>query len=111
VAAIVAAACGFGIKLFLAVYCFIFRIYSSQVHKLWEDNRNDCVDYGFAIFKAAAGAKLKWWVDPAGAMLIASTIIVTWIGTVRSEFLELCGVGASPSLVQEIVSLTLRHSD
>ncbi|EEA26220.1 hypothetical protein TMatcc_005523 [Talaromyces marneffei ATCC 18224] len=111
VAAIVAAACGFGIKLFLAVYCFIFRKHSSQLEMLWEDNRNDCFEYGFAIFTSAAGAKLKWWVDPAGAMLIACVIIVTWIGTVRSEFLELCGIGASPSVVQEIVFLTLRHSD
>ncbi|PYI10992.1 hypothetical protein BO78DRAFT_382876 [Aspergillus sclerotiicarbonarius CBS 121057] len=111
VPAIVAAACGFGIKLFLAIYCFIFRRHSSQLQMLWEDNRNDCFEYGFAIFTSAAGAKLKWWVDPAGAMFIALVIIVTWIGTIRSEFLELCGLGASPSLVQEIVFLTLRHSD
>lgn len=111
VAAIVAAACGFGIKLFLAVYCFIFSKHSSQLEMLWEDNRNDCFEYGFAIFTSAAGAKLKWWVDPSGALLIASIIIMTWIGTVRSEFLELCGVGASPRLVQDIVFLTLRHSD
>lgn len=111
VAAIIAAACGFGIKLFLAVYCFIFSKHSSQLEMLWEDNRNDCFEYGFAIFTSAAGAKLKWWVDPSGALLIASIIIMTWIGTVRSEFLELCGVGASPRLVQDIVFLTLRHSD
>lgn len=111
VAAIVAASSGFGIKLFLTIYCFIFRKHSSQLEMLWEDNRNDCFEYGFAIFTSAAGAKLKWWVDPAGAMLIACVIIFTWIGTVRSEFLELCGLGASPGLVQEIVFLTLRHSD
>ncbi|KAL4808052.1 cation efflux family-domain-containing protein [Aspergillus unguis] len=111
VAAIIAAACGFGVKLFLTIYCFIFRKHSSQLQMLWEDNRNDCFEYGFAIFTSAAGAKLKWWVDPAGAMLIAIVIIGTWIGTVRSEFLELCGVGAPPSIVQEIVFITLRHSD
>ncbi|KAJ5767198.1 uncharacterized protein N7511_004814 [Penicillium nucicola] len=111
VAAIIAAACGFGIKLFLAIYCFMFRKHSSQLQMLWEDNRNDCFEYGFAIFTSAAGAKLKWWVDPAGAMFIACVIIFTWIGTVRSEFLDLCGRGASPELVQEIVFLTLRHSD
>lgn len=109
--AIIAAACGFGIKLFLAIYCFTFRKHSSQLQMLWEDNRNDCFEYGFAIFTSAAGAKLKWWVDPAGAMLIALVIISTWIGSIRSEFLELCGIGAAPSLVQEIVFLTLRHSD
>lgn len=106
VAAIVAAACGFGIKLFLAIYCFIFRKYSSQLEMLWKDNRNYCFEYGFAIFASAAGAKLQWWVDPAGAMVIAIVIMVTWIGTVRSEFLELCGVGA----VQEIIFITIRHS-
>lgn len=110
VAAIVAAGVGFGIKVALAVYCFIFRRYSSQLEMLWEDNRNDCFEYGFAIFTSAAGSKLKWWVDPAGALLIALVIICTWIGTVRSEFLQLCGVGASSNLVQEIVFLTLRHS-
>jgi divalent metal cation (Fe/Co/Zn/Cd) transporter len=110
VAAIVAAACGFGIKLFLAVYCFIFRKYSSQLEMLWKDNRNDCFEYGFAIFTSAAGAKLQWWVDPAGAMAIALVIMITWIGTVRSEFLELCGLGAAPSVVQEIIFITIRHS-
>ena len=110
VAAIIAAACGFGIKLFLAVYCFIFRKHSSQLEMLWEDNRNDCFEYGFAIFTSAAGAKLSWWVDPAGAMVIASVIIFSWVGTVRLEFLRLCGVGASPSLIQEIVFITIRHS-
>ena len=43
-------------------------------------------------------------------MLIACVIITTWIGTVRSEFMNLCGIGASPSLVQEIAFLTVRHS-
>ncbi|CAC9885639.1 unnamed protein product [Aureobasidium pullulans] len=109
--AIVAAACGFSIKLFLAAYCFTFRKHSSQLEMLWEDNRNDCFEYGFAIFTSAAGAKLKWWVDPAGALLIASVIIITWISTIRSEFLELCGLGASPQFIQEIVFLTIRHSD
>lgn len=110
IAAIIAAAIGFGIKLFLAIYCFIFRKHSSQLEMLWEDNRNDCFEYGFAIFTSAAGSKLKWWVDPAGAMLIACVIISTWIGTVRSEFLQLCGVGAPPNVVQELIFITLRHS-
>ncbi len=78
---------------------------------LWKDNHNDCFEYGFAIFTTAAGATLKWWPDPAGAKLIASVTIVTWIGTIRSEFLQLCGLGASPSLEQEIVFLILRPSD
>ncbi|KAJ5689348.1 hypothetical protein N7462_003740 [Penicillium macrosclerotiorum] len=66
------------------------------------NNRDDCFVYGFAIFTFKAGAKLKWWVDPAGAMIIASVAIVTWISTVHSEFLELCGLGASPSLVDTV---------
>ena len=65
---------------------FVFRKHSRQLQMLWEDNHNDCFEYGFAIFTAAAGAKLKWWADPAVAKLIASVIIVTWIGTIRSEF-------------------------
>ncbi|OIW24967.1 hypothetical protein CONLIGDRAFT_663706 [Coniochaeta ligniaria NRRL 30616] len=67
--------------------CFAFALMAvSLVLMLWEDNRNDCFEYGFAIFASAVGAKLKWWVDPAGAILIACVII-------------------------EIVFLTLRYSD
>jgi divalent metal cation (Fe/Co/Zn/Cd) transporter len=43
-------------------------------------------------------------------MAIALVIMITWIGTVRSEFLELCGLGAAPSVVQEIIFITIRHS-
>ncbi|KAI4729202.1 hypothetical protein E4T49_03092 [Aureobasidium sp. EXF-10728] len=88
VEAIIAAAIGFGIKLFLAIYCFIFRKHSSQPEMLWQDNRNDCFEYGFAIFTSAAGAKLKCSLG----------------------VLQLCGLGAPANVVQELIFITLRHS-
>jgi divalent metal cation (Fe/Co/Zn/Cd) transporter len=89
----------------------MFRNASSQLEMLWEDNRNDCFEYGFAIFTSAAGAKLAWWVDPAGAMLIASVIIITWIITVKHEMLQLCGKGAPPAFIREVTFAAIRHSD
>jgi divalent metal cation (Fe/Co/Zn/Cd) transporter len=111
VPAIIAASIGFCVKLFLAIYCYSFRHASSQLEMLYEDNRNDCFEYGFAIFTSAAGAKLAWWVDPSGAMAIALMIIFTWTMTIKQEMLQLCGKGAPPSFIREITFATIQHSD
>ncbi len=78
---------------------------------LWEDNRNDCFEYGFAIFTSSAGTKLAWWVDPAGAMAIALFIVISWAFTVDSELLGLCGKGAPPAFVQQVVFAAIQHSE
>jgi divalent metal cation (Fe/Co/Zn/Cd) transporter len=110
VPAVIAASIGFAVKLLLAVYCYHFREASSQLEMLYEDNRNDCFEYGFAIFTSAAGAKLAWWVDPAGAMAIALMIIFTWTMTVKQELLQLCGQGAPPAFIREVTFAAIQHS-
>ncbi|KAJ9091930.1 hypothetical protein QFC21_007043 [Naganishia friedmannii] len=111
VRAIIAACVGFSIKAGLAIYCHQFRRQSSQLEMLWEDNRNDCFEFDFAIVPSGAGAKLAWWVDPAGTMAIGLFIIISWTLTVRSELLAPCGKGAPPSFVQQVVFAAIQPSE
>ncbi|KAK0482925.1 CDF-like metal transporter [Armillaria luteobubalina] len=36
---------------------------------------------GFGILTSSAGAKLKWWIDPMGAIIISCIVIVSWTYT------------------------------
>lgn len=78
-----------GVKFLLFLYCWGLRYKSSQVHILWEDHRNDLFINGFGmsfggsqtlslsecvlagILMSAGGSKLKWWLDPTGAILVS----------------------------------------
>lgn len=55
-------------KLALFAYCYAIKGSSSQVQVLWEDHRNDLPVNAMGIFTSAAGAKIAWWIDPAGAV-------------------------------------------
>lgn len=70
--------------------------------RLKTDHRNDLFINGLGIITSALGAKIKWWIDPAGAMLISCIIIVVWSLTAAENFRELAGHGAPPEFLQLI---------
>lgn len=100
---IIAVGIAFGTKLSLFLYCYAIRKSSSQVQVLWEDHRNDLLTNGFGILTSAGGSKLRWWIDPMGAMIIATTIIIVWIITLREHFCHLAGI-AAPTEYQNLVT-------
>jgi len=51
---------------------------------------------------ASAGAKLRWWIDPLGALLISAALIIVWGRTIYRQFLLLAGV-AAPLEFQQLV--------
>ncbi|KAJ7288496.1 CDF manganese transporter [Mycena rebaudengoi] len=89
-------------KLALFIYCYSVRSKNSQVRVLWEDHRNDLFVNGFGILTSSAGAKLRWWIDPLGALLISLALIIVWGRTLRRQFLLLAGVSA-PLEFQQLV--------
>ncbi|KAJ7366671.1 CDF-like metal transporter [Mycena albidolilacea] len=99
---VVAVAVAFVTKLVLFIYCFSVRSKNSQVRVLWEDHRNDLFVNGFGILTSAAGAKLRWWIDPLGALLISAALIIVWGRTLYRQFLLLAGV-AAPIEFQQLV--------
>ena len=44
----------------------------------------DLLVNGFGIFTNAAGAKIAWWIDPMGAMIISLVLIGSWSWTAAS---------------------------
>ena len=99
---VVSVAVAFTTKFSLFLYCWALRNKYSQVRILWEDHRNDLFINGFGILTSVGGAKLKWYIDPMGAILLSVLIIFLWSRTAYSEFQLLIGVTADTSMLQWI---------
>lgn len=108
---IVAVGTAFVTKLLLFLYCFSIRSSSSQVQVLWEDHRNDLLINGFGIFTSAAGAKIKWWIDPMGAIIISAVIVIAWTTTAIEQFGYLAGKAAPHEFTQLVIYQALTFSD
>jgi divalent metal cation (Fe/Co/Zn/Cd) transporter len=91
---VIAVAVAFMTKLVLFLYCGALRNHFSQVRILWEDHRNDLLINGFGILTSVGGSKLRWWIDPMGAVILSVLISVLWLRTAYSEFQLLVGVTA-----------------
>ncbi|KAE9387856.1 CDF-like metal transporter [Gymnopus androsaceus JB14] len=91
---ILAVAAALGVKILLFFYCLSLRKMSNQVHVLWEDHRNDIFLNGFGVLMSAGGSKLRWWLDPTGALIIGVGILLTWGRTIYRQFELLAGKSA-----------------
>jgi len=99
---VIAVSVAFVTKLTLFLYCWSLRNVYSQIHILWEDHRNDIIINGFGILTSVGGSKLKWWIDPMGAIILACLISTLWLRTAYSEFQLLIGVTADVKMQQWI---------
>ncbi|KAJ6454025.1 CDF-like metal transporter [Mycena vitilis] len=100
---ILAVAVALAVKLLLFIYCFSLRKKSSQVLVLWEDHRNDLWINGFGILMSVGGSKLRWWLDPMGAIIIALGVISSWGRTIYTQFELLAGKSASHDFLQLLI--------
>ncbi|KAG5989366.1 hypothetical protein E4U52_005636 [Claviceps spartinae] len=97
-------------KFSLFLYCWSIKDKYSQVNILWQDHRNDLLINGFGILTSIGGAKLEWWIDPMGAILLSLLISGVWLRTAFNEFLLLVGIVASVDMQQLITYVCLTHS-
>ncbi|KAI9672391.1 MAG: hypothetical protein M1817_003413 [Caeruleum heppii] len=107
---VIAVAIAFVTKLALFAYCWALRNTYSQVHILWEDHRNDLLVNGFGILTSVGGSKLRWWIDPMGAIILSCLIVFLWLRTAYSEFQLLIGVTAGSEIQQLITYISMTHS-
>ncbi|KAF2726379.1 hypothetical protein K431DRAFT_280411 [Polychaeton citri CBS 116435] len=108
---VIAVATAFCVKFCLFLYCWGLRNKYSQIRILWEDHRNDLLINGFGVLTSVGGAKLRWWIDPMGAILLSCLISVLWLRTAWSEFQLLIGVSADTSFLQHITYISMTHSE
>lgn len=108
--AIIAVAIAFATKFSLFLYCWALKDKYSQIGILWQDHRNDLVINGFGILTSVGGSKLKWFIDPIGAIVLSLLISVIWLRTAFSEFLLLVGVTGPVDMHQLLTYTCLTHS-
>jgi cation diffusion facilitator family transporter len=108
-ASVIAVAVAFCTKLSLFLYCWALRSQYSQIRILWEDHRNDLFINGFGILTSVGGSKLKWWIDPMGAIILSCLIATLWLRTSYSEFQLLIGVTADTEMQQLITYISMTH--
>ena len=108
--AVIAVAIAFATKFTLFLYCWALKDKYSQIGILWQDHRNDLVINGFGILTSVGGSKLKWYIDPIGAIVLSLLISVIWLRTAFSEFLLLVGVSGPVDMHQLLTYTCLTHS-
>ncbi|KAL4917621.1 hypothetical protein BDW62DRAFT_211123 [Aspergillus aurantiobrunneus] len=107
---VIAVVVAFSTKFALFAYCFALRNQVSQIRILWEDHRNDLLINGFGILTSVGGSKLRWWIDPMGAIIISVLISCLWLHTAYHEFQLLIGVTADTKMQQLITYISMTHS-
>jgi len=100
---IIAVASALVVKFLLFLYSYSLRSKSSQVQVLWQDHRNDLWINTFGILMSTGGSKLRWYLDPMGAIIIALGIIISWGHTVCTEFELLAGRSAPHDFLQLLI--------
>ena len=102
-------AIAFTTKFCLFLYCFALRNTYSQIRILWEDHRNDLFINGPGLAFAVLGAKVRWWIDPMGAILLSVLIVCLWLRTAYHEFQLLIGVTADTPMLQHLTYIGKPH--
>lgn len=107
---VIAVVVAFATKFVLFMYCFALRHQVSQIRILWEDHRNDLIINGFGILTSVGGSKLRWWIDPMGAIILSVLISGLWLTTAYHEFQLLIGVTADTKMQQLITYICTSSS-
>ncbi|XP_010243372.1 PREDICTED: metal tolerance protein 4 isoform X2 [Nelumbo nucifera] len=95
------------IKLALWIYC---RSSGNQIVRAYaKDHFFDVVTNVVGLVAAVLGDKFYWWIDPAGAIILAIYTITNWSGTVLENAVSLVGQSAPPEVLQKLTYLVLRH--
>ncbi|PPQ79903.1 hypothetical protein CVT25_002959 [Psilocybe cyanescens] len=108
---IIAVSAALAVKLLLFLYSYSIRSKSSQVQVLWQDHRNDLWINAFGILMSTGGSKLRWYLDPMGAIIIALGVIISWGRTIYSEFELLAGKSAPHDFLQLLIYKCVTFTD
>ncbi|XP_019056432.1 PREDICTED: putative metal tolerance protein C3 isoform X2 [Tarenaya hassleriana] len=94
-------------KLALWLYCRTSK--NNIVRAYAKDHYFDVVTNVLGLISAVLGDEFYWWIDPAGAVLLAIYTISTWSRTVMENAVSLVGQSAPPEVLQKLTYLVLFH--
>ncbi|XP_028751708.1 metal tolerance protein 4 isoform X3 [Neltuma alba] len=97
------------VKLALWLYC---RSSGNKIVRAYaKDHYFDVVTNVVGLVAAVLGDEYYWWLDPAGAILLAIYTITNWSGTVTENAISLVGQSAPPEVLQKLTYLVLMHPE
>ncbi|KAG5517669.1 hypothetical protein RHGRI_038155 [Rhododendron griersonianum] len=95
------------VKLALWLYC---RSSGSDIVRAYaKDHYFDVITNIVGLVAAILGDMVFWWIDPAGAIVLAFYTIANWSGTVFENAVSLVGQSAPPEVLQKLTYLVTRH--
>ncbi|KAG5550686.1 hypothetical protein RHGRI_015592 [Rhododendron griersonianum] len=95
------------VKLALWLYC---RSSGSDIVRAYaKDHYFDVITNIVGLVAAILGDMVYWWIDPAGAIVLAFYTIANWSGTVFENAVSLVGQSAPPEVLQKLTYLVIRH--
>ncbi|KAF5748804.1 metal tolerance protein 4-like [Tripterygium wilfordii] len=95
------------VKLALWFYCRSSG--NSIVRAYAKDHYFDVVTNVVGLIAAILGDIIYWWIDPAGAIILAIYTIANWSETVMENAVSLVGQSAPPEVMQKLTYLVIRH--
>jgi divalent metal cation (Fe/Co/Zn/Cd) transporter len=95
------------LKFFLFLFCR--RSKSPSVQTYAQDHRNDVVTNMVGLTAALIGDRLYYWVDPLGAILLATYIVINWSQTAMENIRSMVGVSAPPEFLAKLTYLAWNH--
>ena len=95
------------LKFFLFLFCRNSK--SSSVQAYAQDHRNDVVTNSIGLTAALIGDRMYFWVDPLGAILLATYIVINWSQTAMENIRSMVGMSAPPDFLAKLTYLAWNH--
>jgi len=97
-----------GAKFILFLYCFSQRKFPTA-RILALDHRNDLFVNSIGLTMSLLSGYIKWWMDPAGAIIVALLIFKSWTTTAYEQILLIVGKSADSGFLNRVTYIALTH--
>lgn len=88
----------------------VFRWLNHPItNTLADDHRNDVLTNSFGLFMYWGGARLQWWMDSTGGMMISFYILNSWAHNAADMARALMGENAAPEVIRNITYVSAHH--
>ena len=106
-ATVVIMGCTIGLKLIMAIvyYCIGHPITKT----LAEDHRNDVLTNALGLFMYWGGAKIAWWMDSVGGIILSLFIVFSWSMNALENAKMMMGETAPPEITRALTYIAAHH--
>jgi divalent metal cation (Fe/Co/Zn/Cd) transporter len=74
-----------------------------------EDQRNDVLTNGLGLFMYWGGARLRWWMDSTGGILLWLFVLSSWARNAVENAKMMMGLAAPPEVIRNLTYVAAHH--